>query len=192
MAEPARRGATYDDLLAAPRHLVAEIVGGELVTSPRPASGHARVATMLGANLVAPFDRELGGGGRPGGWWILFEPEVHLGQDVMVPDLAGWRREKMPEFPEDAPFFTQAPDWVCEVLSPSTVRFDRIRKLPVYAAARVGHAWLVDPSARMLEVFRLHDEHWLLVAQFAESALVRAEPFVEAELDLSLWWPPGA
>ena len=114
----ARRRATYDDLIAVPDNLVAEIIDGELVTSPRPASPHALAATRIGTALGGPFDRPPGGG-LPGGWWLLFEPELRLGEDVIVPDFAGWRRDRMPVLP-NVVGFTQPPDWVCEVVSPST------------------------------------------------------------------------
>ena len=143
--------ATYADIQALPEHLVGEILDGELIVSPRPASPHAVAASRLMIELGGPFDRGRGG---PGGWTILTEPELHFGPQVMVPDLAGWRRERMPQVP-DVPFFELEPDWVCEVLSPSTARIDRSRKMRHYARARVQHVWLVDPLATTLEVFRL-------------------------------------
>lgn len=184
MAQPARGNATYEDLGAVPVHLVAEIVGGELYTSPRSAARHARTASTLGVELGGPFDRGRGG---PGGWQILDEPELHLGPDVLVPDLAGWRRERMPEVP-DVSAFTLAPDWVCEVLSPHTARLDRAEKLPRYAREQVTHAWLVDPVLKTLEVLRREGASWLLVATFAGDAMVRAEPFDAIELELSALW----
>jgi Uma2 family endonuclease len=146
MGDPAKKRATYDDVLNAPPTMVAEIIDGVLSTMPRPASSHAQAAMTLGEELGPPFKRGKGG---PGGWVILTEPELHLGvePDVLVPDLAGWRRERMPVMPEVA-FFTLAPDWVCEVLSPSTQRHDRHGKMPVYQRERVAHVWLVDPIAR--------------------------------------------
>jgi Uma2 family endonuclease len=130
MSEPVARRATYEDLLQVPEHLVAEIIHGQLVTHPRPAPRHARASSSLGDELVSPFDKGRGG---PGGWWILDEPELHLGAHVLVPDLAGWRRERMRSLPDTA-WFELAPDWVCEVLSPGTARLDRVEKLPIYAA----------------------------------------------------------
>jgi Uma2 family endonuclease len=140
--------ATYQDVLDAPENKVAEILDGELFLSPRPAPRHAVASSRLGFLIGGPFDQT---GGGPGGWWILDEPELHLGEHVVVPDLAGWRRERMPAIPEEA-FFSLAPDWVCEVLSPSTARIDRGRKLRIYAAAGVAHAWFVNPLERTLEV----------------------------------------
>lgn len=184
MGGAAKRRATYEDLLAVPDHRVAEILDGELVTSPRPASTHARAALDLGAELHLSFGKGRGG---PGGWVILIEPELHLGEHVLVPDLAGWRRERMPEMPQIVGF-ELAPDWVCEVLSPSTVARDRVRKLPIYAAQKVHHAWLVDANARTLEVFRLDGESWRLVGTWEGDARVRAEPFDAIELELGGLW----
>jgi len=186
MAEPARKIATYADVLAAPPHVVAEIVGGVLHTFPRPAPRHTAASSGLGSCLGPPF--QFGSGG-PGGWWILDEPELHLcdGEAIVVPDLAGWRAGTMPELPETA-YFVQAPDWICEVLSPSTEAFDRAEKMPVYAQAGVGHAWLVDPVVRTLEVFRLHQGKWLLIETHRDNAVVRAEPFDAVELPLAVLW----
>lgn len=187
MAQPKpsrRHPATYDDLLAVPDHLIAEIVDGDLYASPRPSPKHADAGSGLGGALRGPFDRGRGG---PGGWRILFEPELHLGGDVLVPDLAGWRRERLPVLPDGA-FFSLAPDWICEVLSPSTAALDRVTKLSVYAREGVSHAWLVDPLARTLEVLRLEAGRWTIVSTWAGLAVLRAQPFEALELDLSLLW----
>ncbi len=161
---------------------------GELIASPRPAPRHSCAGAGLIGNLFGPF--HVGSGG-PGGWWILGEPELHLGPDVLVPDIAGWKRERMPVFP-DVEFLELAPDWVCEVLSPRTMRLDRVRKLPIYARAGVAHAWLVDPVARTLDVLRLHGANWLLVATFGADDKVRAEPFDAVEIPLATLWIEGA
>lgn len=179
-----RRIATYDDVLAAPADVVAELVRGVLHTSPRPRLVHAGVASVLGEELGPPFRRGRGG---PGGWLILDEPEVHLGENIVVPDLAGWRRERMPALP-DQPFVVLAPDWICEVLSPSTAVFDRRDKLPVYANAGVLHVWLVDPQSHLLEVLRLDGTTYRIVATFAGDDGVRAEPFEAIELPLAALW----
>jgi len=176
--------ATYEDVLNAPENKVAEILDGELIVSPRPAARHSLAASWLSIDLGGPFARGRGG---PGGWWILLEPELHFGEQVVVPDLAGWRRERMPAIP-DAPFFSLAPDWVCEVLSPSTERIDRGKKLRIYAEAGVAHAWLVNPVERTLEVLRLRDGAWTIVAVFTGGEAVRAEPFDAIELDLGALW----
>jgi Uma2 family endonuclease len=150
--------ATYQDVLDAPPHRVAEIVDGVLHTNPRPAMPHALATSSLGHNLSGPF--QFGRDG-PGGWWIIDEPELHLGEDILVPDLAGWRRERMPDYPEAA-YCTLAPDWACEVLSPSTRKLDLHGKRPVYAREGVEHLWLVDPADRTLEALELRKGHWVL------------------------------
>jgi len=176
--------ASYADLVALPDNQVGEIVEGTLYASPRPAGRHALASSALGGELSGPL--QFGRGG-PGGWWILDEPELHLNEEVLVPDLAGWRRERMPEVP-DEPFFTLVPDWVCEVLSPSTAKLDLALKLPRYAASGVAYAWVVNPATRALEVFELRNGEPVLVAAFAGDEPVRAEPFKEVELNLSLLW----
>jgi len=181
--------ATYEDLLNAPENKVAEILDGELFLSPRPAPRHAVAASALGMAIGSPFH---GGKGGPGGWWILDEPELHFGEQVLVPDLAGWRRERMPVIPEEA-FFALAPDWVCEVLSPSTERMDRGRKLRIYADAGVAHVWFVKPTDRTLEVLRLRDGAFRIDGVWEDSAVVRVEPFEAVELELGrLWVEPAA
>ncbi|HZH75540.1 MAG TPA: Uma2 family endonuclease, partial [Archangium sp.] len=161
-----------------------EIVDGELYVSPRPASPHARAATRLGAVLDGPFDQGEGG---PGGWIILYEPELHLGGDALVPDLAGWRRERMPEMPHVAAF-TLAPDWVCEVLSPSTAVLDREKKMKAYAREAVRHLWLVDPLRQALEAYRLEDQRWSRQGLWVGEDSVRVEPFEAIVLKLGLLW----
>mgnify|MGYP000902756082 CR=1 FL=1 len=184
MAEPSRRPATYEDLKAVPPHLVAEIIFGSLETHPRPAPRHAAASNSLSHELTGPFQKGRGG---PGGWIFLVEPELHLGPNVVVPDLAAWRRERMPEMPH-APFFTLAPDWVTEVLSPSTAALDRADKAPIYANERASHLWLVDPLARTLEILRLDGATYRVVAVHKDDAKVRAEPFDAIELDLAILW----
>ena len=181
-----KKPATYEDLRAVPDTLVAEIVEGELVVSPRPSVPHTVASSTLGTDLGGPFQRGRGG---PGGWWILDEPELHLGADVLVPDLAGWRRDRMPT-PPSAPAIELAPDWICEVISPSTGGLDRIRKMRLYAKAGVRHAWLLDPLQRTLEVFRLERGAWLAVQAWVGNEHVRAEPFDAIELELEAFWLP--
>jgi len=181
---PATRPATYEDLLALPDHLVGEIVGGELFVSPRPAPRHAVTSSVLGGELGPPYHQGRGG---PGGWWILDEPELHVGDDIVVPDLAGWRRTRMPALPDTA-WFALAPDWVCEVLSPGTARLDRHRKLGVYAREGVAHTWLIDPLQRTLEVLRLEAGHWVIVAVHAGDEEVRVPPFTDTPLALDRLW----
>ncbi|TQF08671.1 Uma2 family endonuclease, partial [Myxococcus llanfairpwllgwyngyllgogerychwyrndrobwllllantysiliogogogochensis] len=178
---------TYEDIEALPVGWVGEIVEDLLYASPRPVPRHLRVASRLGALLAMPFELVPGG---PGGWWFLDGPELHLGRDVLVPDLAGWRRERVPEPPHDVPWLTQAPDWVCEVLSPSTEKADRFRKLPVYHRAGVRHAWLIDPARRSLEVFHHGAGGWAPGARHEGDVIARVEPFEAVTLALDLLWLP--
>jgi Uma2 family endonuclease len=164
--------------------MVAEIVRGALHLQPRPAPRHARAASILGGEVVGPFDQGRGG---PGGWWILDEPEIHFGPDVLVPDLAGWRRERMPALPETA-WFALAPDWVCEVLSPGTRQLDLTDKRDIYGANGVGHLWLIDPLARTLEAFTLRDGTWVLIAALRADAEVQVPPFDAIIFSLSALW----
>ena len=184
MARALKKDATYADLCAVPDNFVAEILGGELYASPRPASPHGHAAGALFLTLGGPFQTGENG---PGGWWFHPEPELHFGSDVVVPDIAGWRRERMPVVPNVA-YFSLAPDWLCEVLSPSTEDIDRRKKLPIYARASVAHAWLVDPLQQTLEVLRLESQRWSIVADHEGNAKVRAEPFEAIELGLRALW----
>ena len=179
-----KRRASYRDVLDAPDHQIAEVIAGELHVFTRPGGPATAVASALGDELGPPFKRGRGG---PGGWLIVDEPELHLGDDIVVPDLAGWRRERLPLVPEGA-FFTVTPDWVCEVLSGSTERLDRTQKLPLYASWGVSFAWLIQPQRRLLEAFRLHDGKWLLIGTYTDADRARIEPFDAIELDLSNLW----
>lgn len=184
--QPARGYATYKDVLEAPEHMIAEIVDHSLELSPRPSVVHALAASAIQSDVHGAFHRRLGAGG-PGGWWILFEPELHLGPDVVVPDIAGWRRDRLPRLPESA-FTTAVPDWICEVVSPKSGGFDRVRKMRAYAREGVGHAWLVEPLQQTLEVFRLVAGQWLVTSLHAREETVRAEPFEAIEIHLLRWW----
>lgn len=181
MAGAARKLATYEDVLNAPEHMVAQVVDGELHVQPRPARRHTDIASSLGGELHGPFKRGRGG---PGGWLILDEPELHLGPQpqILVPDLAGWRRERMPAI-GDGPFFDVVPDWVCEVLSPSTARFDRGRKADVYAELGVKYMWLVDPEIPQIEAFENVGGRWLRLGAYAD-AEARIVPFDAVPLDV--------
>lgn len=185
MAQTAERPATYADLEAVPPHLVAEILHGRLVTHPRPAPRHGEVHFSLGTVLGGPFRNGIGG---PGGWRFLTEPELHLGDDVAVPELAAWRIERMPELPDTA-YIELAPDWACEVLSKSTEKYDRGAKRDIYGQAGVKHLWLLDPRIELLEVFELVDGHWRLLKTLAAGAPVRVAPYAAIEFPLSLLWP---
>lgn len=191
MAEPAedRRRALYEAYQKVPERQHAEIIRGTLYVLPRPSPPHANAASVLGGELNGPFQRGRGG---PGGWWILDEPELHLIElEPMVPDLAGWRVERMPALPNTA-YFSLAPDWVCEVLSKSTESIDRNEKLPLYAAHGVEHVWLVDPIAKTLEV-HAHPEagRWREIRVYQGEVRIRVAPFEAIELELdALWTPP--
>lgn len=188
MATRSPKVATYADLQDLPPEVTGQILAGELFVMPRPGSGHALCTSVLGGDLNGAFQRGRGG---PGGWWLLDEPELHLGPDVIVPDLAGWRRERMHEI-EERPFFTLAPDWVCEVLSPSSVRIDRVKKPRIYVREAVRWMWLVDPAACTLEVFELDGESYRMIASFEATDRVPAKPFEALELELGALWLPSA
>ena len=180
-----RPRATYQDVLDAPAHRVAEIVDGTLHTHPRPAMPHARAGSVLGRKIGVPYDAGVDG---PGRWWIMREPELHLGEDILVPDVAGWRRERLRIIPEtwDAVI---APDWVCEVLSASTRKLDLHGKRPVYARDGIAHLWLVDPVDRTLEAFELRDGQWVLIATAADDDPVSFRPFDAITFSLGDLWP---
>lgn len=185
--EHTSRRATYQDVLDAPPHKIAEIVDGKLYTHSRPASPHAIASSVLGSTINHSFHQGYSG---PGGWWILMEPELHTDEDIVVPDIAGWQRERMPALPAVA-YFTLAPDWVCEVLSPSTRQLDLDGKKAVYARAGVAYHWFVDPDERSLTAYRLRDAQWVLIDTVYEDATASLPPFEAIEISLSdLWLPP--
>ena len=184
MGQPVITPATYEDLKKVPANRVAEIINGALITHPRPAPKHARASSALGGELFQPFDHGRGG---PGGWWILDEPELHLGDHVLVPDPAGWRRETMPKLPETA-YFETPPDWVCEVISPSTARYDRLEKREIYTKSGVAHLWFIDPGAKTLEAFELRDQQWVLIATRANEDEIAVAPFAEVPFSLGALW----
>jgi Uma2 family endonuclease len=184
----AKAAATYDDVLAAPPHMVAELIDGALSLQPRPPSRHAHASAILTGKIGSRFHE---GDDGPGGWWILAEPELHLGSHVLVPDLAGWRRERMPVFP-DASAFDLAPNWVCKILSPSTRARDLIEKRPLYAEHGVGHLWLVDPTARLLEAFRLGPDGWIVLSTVEDGDDVALPPLEAAPFAIDALWPPAS
>lgn len=184
------REATYADLEAVPPHLVAELIDGGLVTHPRPAPKHAIAASALGMEIGDAFQRGRRGG--PGCWLIVDEPELHLpGGNVVVPDLAGWRRERLTALPDKA-FFETAPDWVCEILSPSTESYDRGPKRRIYATAGVCFLWMLDPRSEILETFVLREGAWLLGGTFSGADAVSAAPFEAIAIALEDLWPLSA
>jgi Uma2 family endonuclease len=186
----ATKPTLYEQLKNLPEGLTGEILNGQLHAQPRPSAPHGRASAVLTSRIFDPYDQGRGG---PGGWWIFVEPEVHFLRDreVVVPDLAGWRRERLPMLPEDQRFEI-VPDWVCEILSPSTASKDREIKLPLYARYGVPYAWLVDPKARTLEAFVLdEDGAWRDVGRFADTDRAAVPPFDAVTLDLGDLWPPG-
>jgi Uma2 family endonuclease len=185
MPKPKFHPATYADVQALPSNMVGEILYGTLSAHPRPSPQHARSSGELHVELSSPFGRGRGG---PGGWVFLPEPELHLGDHVIVPDIAGWRREHLPKLPDTA-WIETPPDWVCEVLSPSTQQADRTDKLAIYATYAVGHCWYVDPISRTLEVFALTGDKWLLAATFKDADPVAAPPFEVHTFALNVLWP---
>lgn len=188
MGETARRKATWADLLKTPddgrRY---EVLNGEIVASPSPRPTHAYVVDGLSAELGGPFGRKRGG---PGGWWILGQTDVELMRhDIVVPDVAGWRRDRVPTFPAEQPI-RAVPDWICEVLSPSTARRDRLVKADLYLRAGVGHLWLVDADARVVEAYEARDGAWTRLGAWDESGPARIPPFDAVEIDLTEIFPP--
>jgi Uma2 family endonuclease len=182
--QPSPRPATQADIDALPPHMTGQIIDGVLYAHARPARRHANAHTELTAFVRGRFRAGRGG---PGVWYFLAEPELHLHGNVLVPDIAGWRSDKLPAT-DGQPHFTTPPDWVCEVLSPSTARFDRWNKSLVYARHGVGHMWIVDPDRRELEVWRLMQGFYARVQFAAGDESIRAEPFDELELNLSELW----
>ena len=186
MAEPARKRATYDDLYSIPENMIGEIIDGELFVSPRPSPRHSKASSVLSAGIVTPY--QFGQGG-PGGWIILYEVELKFAEECnpIVPDLSGWRIERFPET-IDTNWISVPPDWVCEVLSPRTIRLDRVKKMAKYLKFDVQYVWLIDPSNKTLEVFRAESGRWVVLGVYAENDKVRAEPFQEIEIDLAGLW----
>jgi Uma2 family endonuclease len=184
--QPAFKQTLYEQLAALPEGLTGEILNGQLHTQPRPTAPHLRVESTLGSKVHRRYDE---GDGGPGGWWILVEPELHFVRDteVLVPDIAGWRRERMPSLP-DGHRFEVVPDWICEILSPSTESKDREIKMPIYAHYGVAYAWLVDAKRRTLEVFALSHGRWDTVAKVEGEQAVTLPPFEAMRLELGSLW----
>lgn len=184
--QPAYKPTLYQQLEGLPEGLRGEILNGQLHTQPRPSGPHGRVCAHLDRSLGRSYDDGEGG---PGGWWLFLEPEVHFVRDVevAVPDLAGWRRERMAEIPQGHRFEI-IPDWVCEVLAPSTESKDRDIKMPIYAHYGVSYAWLVDPVARTLEVYHLDGGQWRLSSEASADQVIRAVPFEAIPLALGRLW----
>lgn len=185
MRDPKRPPPTYADIERLPEHLVGQILEGELFVMPRPGPAHA----LVGSNMGGEINQRFGRGGPPTSWWVLDEPELHLGRDVVVPDFAGWRRERLPSMPKTA-YFEVAPDWVCEILSPSTSGIDRVKKARIYAANQVPFMWLVEPVERVIETYQLSSGQWLRTGAWAAGERLTAPPFDSVEFDTGAWFPP--
>ena len=186
--QPQTKSRLYGYLEDLPEVLTGEILDGQLHTQPRPSGPHGFTGSMLGAELLGPFHK---GSGGPGGWWIIDEPEIHFVHDVevTVPDLAGWRRERMPMLPTGHRFEV-IPDWMCEILSPSTASKDREIKMPLYAHYGVQFAWLIDPIKHVLEAYRLDAGTWHEIGRFAGTDRITVPPFDAVSIDLKSLWPP--
>jgi Uma2 family endonuclease len=184
MRDTAEKVVTYEDLYSIPENSIGEIIDGELLVTPRPSPRHMNVVTALSEEIGPPYRRGRGG---PGGWIFLSETEIRLGEDIVVPDLAGWRKERFPKELEYN-WIAVPPDWICEVLSPGTFRHDKVKKMPLYALHGVGHIWLIDPNAMTMDAFRLESSRWSLLASFCENDKVRVEPFQEIEISLGDLW----
>jgi len=184
MSEACQRTAVYEDLYTIPDAMIGQIISGELFAMPRPSPRHANSASVLTILIGKTFAVKNGG---PGGWVILYEPEIQLGSHTLVPDIAGWKKERLPELPETN-WIAVPPDWICEVLSPGTARIDRKKKMPIYAQFGVPYLWLVDPIEKTMEIFKLNAGNWVLMSVYSEDDLVRAEPFQEIEIPLDSLW----
>ncbi|MBF0226066.1 MAG: Uma2 family endonuclease [Desulfobacterales bacterium] len=181
MLNSIKTNATYEDLYTIPKNMIGEIINGELYALPRPSFRHSN-ATFGLADIRIKY------GQKNSGWWILVEPEIKLGENLFVPDLAGWEKKRLPN-PPDTNWTTVPPDWICEVLSPSTSESDRKIKMPIYARFRVPYLWLIHPIEKTLEIFKLNDAQWILLVTYSDNDKVIAEPFNEVEIDLAnLWW----
>lgn len=188
LAKKLGRPATLADLEALPANVKGEILDGELYVMPRPRSRHAHIETLIGSDIGSAYERKRGG---PGGWWILVEPGIELpGSPEVSPDLAGWRRERLPVLPIEESIRV-VPDWVCEILSPTTRGYDQLIKRAFYARAAVSWAWYVDPDARTLVASRLENGRWVELGVWGDDQSARVEPFEEVELQLGEWWAVG-
>ena len=184
MPNTAEKLTLYDELMTLPDNVVGEIIAGRLYAQPRPAGKHTLAHSGLHGEIDGPFHKGRGG---PGGWWILDEPELHLGRQVFVPDLAGWRRERMPKLPQTA-WFELAPDWVAEVLSPATARKDRVLKMPLYAEFGVKYCWLIDPDVRTLEAYVNEGGRWVVLGTWADDDVADIAPFEAVPFVLAALW----
>lgn len=182
----AQSPATYADIEALPPHVVGEIINGVLYSQPRPSNEHGFAYTSLTDEIVGPYQKGRGG---PGGWLFLAEPQLRLGPHELVPDICGWRKDRMPRLPRTKLVDNIVPNWVCEFLSDSTEKRDRGEKRTLYANYGVDHVWLVDPRVRSVEVFQRLERQWLAVGYFTDTEKMAAPPFEAITIDLSFLWP---
>lgn len=185
MTSAPKRPATYADVEALPENLVGEIIDGTLMTHPRPSPRHAGAASVVSGKLTRPFQEE---GDGPGGWVFFAEPEIMSGSNLLVPDIAGWRRARLSSYPERN-YFEIAPDWVCEVLSGSTEKRDRTLKMRIYGLAGVPFLWLIDPRLQILEAFENNGGRWTKIGDWNSADIVRAPPFDAISFPLADLWP---
>lgn len=187
MGSEAKKIATYNDILVLPEYLIGEIINGELITMPRPGPRHIRSSSKLGGTLTNSFDND--NSNLPGGWWILDEPELHIEANIIVPDLAGWRKELVPKIPTVKAYFEIVPNWVCEILSKKTAIIDRTEKLPFYHKIKVDYVWFINPEQKTLEIYVRKEDEWKII-NFGGEQIVRAIPFNAIEINLGDLWLP--
>ncbi len=188
MKESIKSNATYADLYSIPDNMIGEIIDGELYVMPRPSPKHCNTSSSLG--IIIGYYYKMGMNGGSGKWWILDEPEIHfsdLKEDFLVPDIAGWKKERMPTLPAET-YFSVPPDWICEILSPGTARHDRKKKLPKYAKFGVSYFWIIDPANRTVEILKLKNSEYVVLAVYGEDDKMQAEPFTEIIIDLKNIW----
>ena len=184
MTDAAKNKATYEDLYDIADNMIGEIIDGELIAAPRPSRRHSSTIAKITSTVLPPYEYGRGG---PGGWIILVEPEIEFGENILVPDLAGWKEERFIWEEEQNPI-SVIPDWACEVLSPNTARLDRVKKMARYAEHGVSFLWLIDPILMTLEAYRLESGRWTLLGSYAENDKVRVEPFQEIVIGLGDLW----
>lgn len=188
MNEPAKKISTYDDLYRLPDNMIGEIIDGEIIASPRPSRRHGYTASTIGDEIGPAY--RLGRGG-PGGWIIIDEPEIAFGENILVPDLAGWKKERFP-VEEEHNWISVVPDWVCEIVSPSSAGIDRVTKMGIYARHRVPHYWIIDPIGKTLEVLENNNMQWSIIGSYAGDDKVQADPFPAIVIDLGSLWLENA
>lgn len=189
MSSVAPKLATYADLIGLPADVRAEVIAGEIVTTPSPLPRHSHVQRSAGRFIGGPFQDDDGRGG-PGGWWIFVEVDVALGHhDIVRPDVTGWRKERLPR-PGAVRPIDVVPDWVCEVLSPATAARDRVHKRNLYARSGVPYYWLIDPVSRVLEALKLQEGVWVELGVHDDQSIARIAPFDAIELEVGRLFLP--